>query len=170
MRIEEHAGILLDGVADVELLKPHRETLQGQPKVCKGGKSNTMIYAYSFTLARRAVVVTMDLSARNLHLLRSDHWLSNPKNIALEWLTAPVIGPALLPQRPPREQMMTWSVAQVASFYESQDAAAIGATLAASSVQGADLLTFTADSAQEALKLNPFVAQKVCRLRDLFLA
>ena len=64
LRIEEHAGILLDGVADVLLLKPHRETLQGQPKVCWGGKSNTMIYAYPFTLARRAVVVTMDLSSQ----------------------------------------------------------------------------------------------------------
>ena len=35
-----------------------------------------MMYAYPFTLARRAVVATMDLSARNLHLLRTDHWLS----------------------------------------------------------------------------------------------
>jgi hypothetical protein len=170
MRVEEHAGILLDGVADVELLKPNRETLQGQAKVCKGGKSSTMMYAYSFTLARRAVVVTMDLSARNLHLLRSDHWLSDSKNIALEWLTAPVIGTTRAPQRPRRQEMMEWSVAQVESFFESQDAAAIGATLAASSVQGVDLLSFTIEGIQEALKVNPFVAQKVCRLRDLFLA
>ena len=160
----------MDGVADVELLKPHRETLQGQPKVCKGGKSTTMIYTYCYTLARRAIVVTMDLSARNLHLLRSDHWLSDPNNIALEWLTAPVIGPAIVPQRPRREQMMEWSVAQVASFYESEDAAAIGAALAASSVQGADLLSFTVDSVKEDLKVNPFVARKVCHLRDRFLA
>ena len=48
LRIEEHAGILLDGVADNLFLKPHRETLQGQPKVCWGGKSNTMMYAYPF--------------------------------------------------------------------------------------------------------------------------
>ena len=67
LRVEEDAGILLDGIADVELLKPHRETLQGQPKVCKGAKSNTVIHAYSFTLAKRAVVVTMDLSSRNLY-------------------------------------------------------------------------------------------------------
>ena len=169
MRVEEHAGILLDGVADVELLKPHRETLQGQPKVCKGGKSTTMIYAYSFTLARRAVVVTMDLSARNLHLLRSDHWLSDSNNVALEWLAGPVFGISTVPQPSPRQQMLRWSVAQVASFFESQDAAAIGATLAASSVQGADLLGFSAVDLQEVLRLNPFVAQKVCRLRDGFL-
>jgi hypothetical protein len=66
--------------------------------------------------------------------------------------------------------MMEWSVAQVESFFESQDAAAIGATLAGSSVQGVDLLSFTIEGIQEALKVNPFVAQKVCRLRDLFLA
>ena len=66
--------------------------------------------------------------------------------------------------------MMEWSVAQVASFYESEDAAAIGAALAASSVQGADLLSFTVDSVKEDLKVNPFVARKVCQLRDRFLA
>ena len=66
--------------------------------------------------------------------------------------------------------MMEWSVAQVASFYGSEDAAAIGAALAASSVPGADLLSFTVDSAKEDLKVNPFVARKVCRLRDCFLA
>ena len=81
-----------------------------------------------------------------------------------------MIGPAIVPQRPRREQMMEWSVAQVASFYESEDAAAIGAALAASSVQGADLLSFTVDSVKEDLKVNPFVARKVCQLRDRFLA
>ena len=129
-----------------------------------------MIYAYSFTLARRAVVVTMDLSARNLHLLRSDHWLSDPSNVALAWLSAPVFRQAAVPQPSPQEQMMGWSVAQVASFYESQDAAALGATLASNSVQGSDLFSFTVNDVQHGLQLNPFAAQKVCRLRDLFLA
>ena len=52
--------------------------------------------------------------------------------------------------------MMQWSVAQVASFYESQDAAAVGATL----------VSFTIDSIQDDLKLTSFVARKVCKLRD----
>ena len=168
LRVEEHAGVLLDGVADVLLLKPHRESLQGQPKVCKGGKSNTMMYSYAFTLARRAVVVTMDLSARNLHLLRSDHWLADRDNVVLEWLAAPVFGSAL-PCRSPRDQMMSWSVAQVASFFESKDAAALGDILAANSVQGADLLKLTAESLQEGLRFNSFGAMKVCKLRDSFL-
>ena len=60
------AGVLLDGVGDAFFLKRQREVLQGQPKKCLGGKSATMKFAYPFTLSRRAVVVTMDLSADNL--------------------------------------------------------------------------------------------------------
>ena len=129
-----------------------------------------MIYVYSFTLAKRAVVVTMDLSARNLYLLRSDHWLADPSIVALEWLVAPVIGPSGVLQRSPREVMKDWSVAQVASVYGSKDAAAIGAVLAASSVQGSELLSFSEQELQNSLRVSAFVARKVCSLRDRFLA
>ena len=112
----------MDGAADVLLLKPHRDTLQGQPKVCWGGKSFTMLFAYPFTLAHRTVVVTSDLSARNLHLLRSDHWLSDPRNVALLWLEAPAYGPDLPPPPAPAAQMEAWSVSDVVSFFESKDA------------------------------------------------
>ena len=76
-----HAGVLLDGVGNARFLKKNREVLQGRPKVCKGGKSGTMIYAYPFTLRRRAVVATFDLSAANLRMLRTDHWLSDARNV-----------------------------------------------------------------------------------------
>ena len=85
----KHAGILLDGVGDVLFLKHHREVLQGRPKRAKGGKSATMMYSYPFTLCRRAVIVTMDLSAKNLDLLETDHWLSDRKNVKVLNLTAP---------------------------------------------------------------------------------
>ena len=81
------AGVLLDGVGDALFLKRQREVLQGQPKKCLGGKSATMKFAYPFTLSRRAVVVTMDLSADNLGLLETDHWLSDPKNVMVVKLT-----------------------------------------------------------------------------------
>ena len=55
LRVQEHGGVLLDGVADVLLLRPHRECLQGQPKVCKGAKSTTMMHAYAFTLPRKVL-------------------------------------------------------------------------------------------------------------------
>ena len=168
-RIDTHAGILLDGVADVLLLKPHRETLQGQPKVCWGGKSSTMMYAYAFTLAHRAVVVTFDLSARNLHLLRSDHWLSDPRNVALLWLQAPAYGPELPPPPAPAAQMEAWSVRDVVSFFESKDARALGQKLEASSVTGADLMRLSVRSLQRSLSFNAFAAHKVCNLRDTFL-
>ena len=40
--VDKHGGVLLDGVGDVLLLKHNRETLQGRPKVLKGGRSQTM--------------------------------------------------------------------------------------------------------------------------------
>eukprot|EP00974_Lingulodinium_polyedra_P058243 5610465-Lingulodinium_polyedra.AAC.1 len=62
------------------------------------------MYAYEFTLCRRAVVVAMDLSAKNLHLLRAGHCLPNPKNVllahlyAFAWETgAPVAAPGPRP-------------------------------------------------------------------------
>ena len=44
-------------------------------------QSVTMIYSYKYTLARRAVVATLDLSAKNLGALKADHWLHNPLNV-----------------------------------------------------------------------------------------
>ena len=76
-----HAGVLLDGVGDAYLLHANREVLQGRTKKCKGGQSATMVYSYPYTLARRAVVATFDLSAAHLDALNTDHWLSNAKNV-----------------------------------------------------------------------------------------
>ena len=63
------------------MIRTARETLQGRPKAIKGGRSATMKYAYTYTLCRRAVVATFDLAARNLHLFKVDHWLSDPRNV-----------------------------------------------------------------------------------------
>ena len=40
-----------------------------------------MMYSYKYTLARRAVVATFDLSAANLAALSNDHWMKNSLNI-----------------------------------------------------------------------------------------
>ena len=82
-----HAGVILDGVGDALFLKRNREALQGRPKVIKGAKSATNVFAYSYSLCSRAVVATFDLSAQNLDMLHSDHWLSNRDNVMLLWLT-----------------------------------------------------------------------------------
>mgnify|MGYP003330802982 CR=1 FL=1 len=91
--VRRHAGVLLDGVGDALLLKENREALQGRPKLTKGGRSATMMYAYLYTIARRAVVVTMDSSAGNLGALLKnqpagvgDHWLTDERNLIVLWL------------------------------------------------------------------------------------
>ena len=68
-------------------LRPHShadagaEALQGRAKEVKGAQSATMMYSYKYTLARRAVVATFDLSAANLVALSKDHWMKNSLNI-----------------------------------------------------------------------------------------
>ena len=37
-----HGGVLSDGVGDVFNLWHHRETMQGRPGLCYGGRSETM--------------------------------------------------------------------------------------------------------------------------------
>ena len=86
-----HGGVLLDGVGDALILKKNREALQGRAKLAKGAQSATMMYSYKYTLAKRAVVATFDLSAENLWSLQTDHWLSNPQNVIQLHLTETVI-------------------------------------------------------------------------------
>ncbi len=78
------------------------------------------MYAYLYTLARRAVVVTLDLSAQNLGALQrdhpaagvSDHWLTDERNVIVLWLEgqktwnerAPLAPPGPLPVGPPPAQ------------------------------------------------------------------
>ena len=64
-----HAGVLFDGLGDLATLWRYREVLQGRPKITCGGSAATMVYAYPYTLAQRAVIATLDLTALNLHLL-----------------------------------------------------------------------------------------------------
>ena len=164
--LTKHAGVLLDGVGDVLMLKQHREALQGRPKKCRGGKSATMMYSYAFTLCRRAVVATMDLSAKNLHLLTTDHWLTDSKNVVVLRLSEPAweTDVAAVTSTVP---MAEWSVGAVASWLEGMDMAGPAAILSAQGLDGADLLSFQSASAFACdLGTTPFVAKKVLRLRD----
>ena len=40
-----------------------------------------MVYSYKYTLARRAIIATFDLSAEDLELFETDHWLKNEQNV-----------------------------------------------------------------------------------------
>ena len=65
--------------------------------------------------------------------------------------------------------MLRWAVADVVAFFETKDAEALGKSLAASSVQGADLLRFTVGSLRKDLSFNTLAAQNICDLRGDFL-
>ena len=76
-----HGGVLLDGVGDAFILKKNRGWLQGRAKLTKDAQSTTMIFSYNYILARRAVIATFDLSAKNLRAFKADHWLKSPLNV-----------------------------------------------------------------------------------------
>ena len=169
--VTKHAGILLDGIGDILFLKTNRETLQGRPKVLFGGRSQTMRWAYPFTLTRRAVVATADLGAENLHLLSSDHWLSDGRNVCVLRLSvAAVAAPgAPLGDIPPEEQMRQWSVAEVVSFLKAKDLAGPAAVLFTHGVRGEDFLDMTSRDLTEDLRLSRFTTRRLLAVRAAFL-
>ena len=172
--VREHAGVVLDGVGDAMMLKGNREALQGRPKICRGGKSATMMYAYDFTLFKRAIVATFDLSARNLSLLHTDHWLSNQQNVIVLRLTEPSwAGGAihsLVSTPSSAEQMSTWCVGDLAKWLESCDLIGPATTFIANGVNGKDFMSFTSPAAlQESLRITPFCSKKLIEVRDAFL-
>ena len=170
--VNKDAGILLDGVGDVMLLHTHREVLQGRPKSCKGGRSATMVYAYPYTLARRAIIATFDLSATNLHLFSTHHWLSNPKNVVVirldspAWISARLQAPAA-DTHSQRELASAWTADEVAMWLQSCGAGGIASTLQANAVDGSDLLAFSnEDELVKDLRLTQFAARKLLQLRE----
>lgn len=171
--IRRHAGVLFDGVNDALVLKHNREVLQGRPKVCKAGRSPTMRFSSLYTLCRRAVVVTFDLSAANLHMLDTDHWLADEKNVIQLKLTAPAWvspGAMVAAPLPPRSIMGGWSVAGVVSFAHARDLAGPATALFASGVNGTDLLDMTGGVLVDEVRVTPFAARKILAARDAFLA
>ena len=171
-----HAGVLLDGVADALMLKKVRESLQGRPKAQKGARSATMRHAYAYTFARRAIVATMDLSADNLHMLYTDHWLSDPRNVKVLRLTAPSWQDgdeaAAAPQQAlgRLDEMKTWSAKTVTGFLEQADLVGPAKLLFQSGVNGADLIEFRIQELVDDLRLSAFAARKVLKARDDFLS
>ena len=172
LNVTTHSGVLLDGVTDVRLLKVHREVLQGRPKVTRGGRSATMVYSYPYTLCRVPVIVTLDLSAANLHMFRTNHWLKDDKNVIKLWLREPAFarpGASVRPAETPEEKMRGWSVEETVSFLRGCDLEGPAATCYTSAVAGADLLELTREELINDVKLTPFAAQKIVKARDRFL-
>ena len=171
---QRHGGVLLDGVGDALMLKQNREVLQGRPKICRGGRSATMKFSYPFTLCRRGIVVTMDLSARNLELFTTDHWLSDERNCLVLRLHAPAWRDgrsARLPAAPtPRERMASWTSTMLRDFLSGQDLVGPASQIHAQGVDGADFLELTLAVLTHEIKVTPFAAGKLLKVRDRFLA
>ena len=171
--VAKHGGVLLDGVGDVLLLKKNRETLQGRPKVLKGGRSQTMRYAYPFTLARRAVVVTMDLSAASLDMLQTDHWLSDSRNVMVLRLAEPAWQGLDVPLPPvvrcAQETLRCWSAAEVFGFLKAQDLEGPAGVLFKQGVRGRDFADVTLDDLVTDLRLSKLASRNVLEARRSFL-
>ena len=113
----------------------------------------------------------MDLSAKNLHMFATDHWLSDPKNVLVLRLDEPAW---VLDQPPPLSALSTmdaWGVEAVAAWLESNDMAGPAAYFRAQGVNGRDVLAFQSEQdIMRDLVTTPFVARKVFSLRGQHLA
>ena len=102
-----------------------------------------MLYSYTYTLCRRGVVATFDLSASNLHLFKTDHWLSDPRNVIQLHLTSPAweTGVSASSHMMSRtDQMHAWTVSETGRFLEEHDLAGPAELARVSGVNGADLV------------------------------
>ena len=137
-------------------------------------RSATIKHAYAYTLTRKAVVATMDLSAKNLKLLETDHWLADKRNVLQLHLSEPAwqtqqAAAAAIPKKTPLQTMRQWGAADVARFLEDADLAGPAGTLFTSGVNGVDLEIMTDTKLMSELRLTSFAANKVVRARDIFL-
>ena len=175
--LDVHGGVFLDGLGDIATLKSNRESLQGRPKVTKGARSATMKHAYPYTFARRAIVATSDLSAANIDMLVSDHWLADPRNVLVLRLNEPawlVPGGQVVSQSTPTEtrevMMRRWLAKDVSTFLQKADLEGPAATLFSNGFSGADLFDYGVTALVTDLRLSTFAARKVIAARDAFLA
>ena len=130
-----------------------------------------MMYSYAFTLCRRAVVATLDLSAQNIHLLSTDHWLSDPRNVIVLNLSEPAWEGADASAIPSPLPMAAWCVSEVARWLEGSDMSGPASILRSQGVNGEDLVSFeTAVQFSHDVGLSMFAARKILRLRDQHLA
>ena len=130
-----------------------------------------MMYSYPFTLCRRGVVVTMDLSAKNLNLFQTDHWLSNSQNCLVLRLTEPAWEVLVQttagggPQESAKDRLAACSANDLRFLLEAQDMSGPAAHLFSQSVNGADFLALTETELVNDVRVTPFVAKKLLKAR-----
>ena len=118
------------------------------------------------------MAVTFDLSARNLHLFKYDHWLREPGNVVQLHLAGPAweTGQAASDQPANRTaEMRSWAVSEVERFLQARDLAGPAELARVSGVNGADLLMLSAEELSSEVRLSPFAARKVVAARGAYL-
>ena len=120
-----------------------------------------MKFAYPFTPARRAVVVTTDLPASNLQLLKTDHWLSERGNLEVVRLICTPWQQVAPQIETPAQQMERWTVLEAVAFLKANDLEGPAQVLYAHGVRGQDLARLTNDDLEKDLKLSRFTASRV---------
>ena len=134
-----------------------------------------MIYAYPYALCCRGVVVTMDLSASNLDMFDTDHWLSSEQNCLVLRLTRPAFAAgeeeADLPKPEDRAAtLMSWSVGELARFLTKKDMEGPAQQLRTQGVAGEDFAAVTEQVLHKELHLSTFTSRKLIKIRDTYLA
>ena len=105
------------------------------------------------------------------HMFTTDHWLSDPQNVLVLRLTAPAWVTASPETPQPANSMETWGIDEVAQWLESCDMVGPAAYFRSQGVGGMDLVTFASEQhLAHDLGLTPFVAAKVLKLRNQYLA
>ena len=139
------------------------------------GRSTTMVYSYPFSLAGRGVVATIDLSTRNLHMLRTDHWLADPGNTVQVWLKGRAWDANeqtvnnIMVEGPPRAPLQEWSTSELAARCIGEDAEGLATRLVTNSVNGEDFAAMTYETFVNDLHFTPFAARKLDALRTKFM-
>ncbi len=120
-------------------------------------------------------MATFDLSAANLDLFETDHWLSDEKNCLVLRLneSATVVphsaAPAPATPLSPRAQMQSWSASELAAFLRKKDLEGPAKQLFEQGVSGEDFAGLTDETLTKELRLTVFAAKKLLRLRTTFL-
>ena len=117
-------------------------------------------------------MVTLDLAAHNLHMLRTHHWLKDPSNVIVLRLE----GRAWQTEEEESAEvdrsnaMSQWTCADTVRFLREVDLEGPAQLCYASGVNGRDLLELTAETLCEEVRLSRFAARKVVAARDRFLS
>ena len=179
----KHDAIVLDDVRDLAFLVRQQHVFQSKyQKTTEFAQTPGGVCSYNKYLYRVPFIATANYSTINLHLLDTDDYLSRRQNCHVYKLTEPPFeGAAAAAESPPLELTATpaatpaeimgsWSVAATACWLEKVELLGAAAAARDNGIAGADLLVAIEDTFVSDLRLTPFLAKKIIKARDAYLA